>query len=236
MRYRVIRLPNLACRGFVVKHVFIATGLCSILFISHTLPCFSAESYTVKYGESLPKGLETELLLFESGPHGEKSKACLEYEAQKRERELYLLRTPKFTSGKITYLGHEPIPDLPGRDIWKFRISGIKAEKPNTLLSFSFEKPPAQAALPIGIAGLDSKVESFDPALIKDSALASTLPDGVKITDGNISFEKKLTETADSMDISFVATSKPSDFLINVKAEIPGYQPIKAMLPSPNMD
>lgn len=219
-----------------VDSCHIAIILCLIILACSTQHGIATEIYSVKYNEPLPEGIENEIVVFENGPNGQKSKAHQKWLKLAKQREHYLSVTPKLANAQIACLSHEPIPGLPGHSIWTFRVSGLTSNKSDKLLSLSFEKPPTSLALPISLAGRDKSICSFEPAIVSGLPQADNLPDNVKWTGSNIYFQKKLPHSAESVDISLVASSKPSDYLINIRAQVSGHQPIKAMLPGPAIE
>jgi|GEM_PF-953719 hypothetical protein len=231
-----ISQPNNMVKWVKKRYRFSLLLLMALILEPHAI---ATECLVVKYGQKLPDHFEEHYCTFQSGPNGERNPAYLEYEARKKAKEEYLQKTPIFKYGKITFLGSKSIPSLPNKSIWSYRISGLSPTAPNRIISLTFERtPPGLVFTPATKLDKLDPVEIVDQSKLKDITELATLPDSVRFSQNGTYFEKNIPANEESIDISILATSKPSDYVIGLKSTIVGldYQPIQAKLPGPNIE
>lgn len=200
-------------------------------------PTIANELLTVKYGEKLPVGYEDHFCSFPSGPNGETNPALIEYEARKKAKEEYRRKTPNFPLGKIEFVSKSNIADAPDMAVYTYRIKGLEPTTDNRTICLAFEKTPPSLAFPksTNVEHADG-IANFNALLLKNSSYQTSLPERVTFSNGQTHFEKQVPVGIDSIEISIISTSKPSDYVIGVQALMAGYQPIKAELPGPNIE
>lgn len=216
---RILILTN------TMKLIYVGIGAFGLSAIIGIHSAYATEVNTIEFGQALPPGSENEFLIFQSGPKGEPNPAYLEHLKNVKSTEQLDSKLSILKDARISLLEVRPILTLPGRSLWTFRLSGISSIAVGQRVRLSFEKTPVGLVLPKHIKG-DSVLR-----ISRDS----TLPDSLAVEGDRVFFEKCVTAANDFIDISIVATTKASDDLTEVKVEIPGYQPIKAMLPGPSI-
>jgi hypothetical protein len=208
-----------------MKLIYVGIGAFVLSAIVGIHSAYATEVNTIEFGQALPPGSKNEFLFFKSGPKGEPNPAYLEHLENVKSKEQLDSKLSILKDARISFLEVSPMLTLPGHSLWTFRLSGISCIAVGQTVRLSFEKTPVGLVLPKHIKG-DS-----DQRISREA----TLPDALAVEGDRVFFEKRVTAANDFIDISVVAATKASDYLTEVKVEIPGYQPIKAMLPGPGI-
>ena len=202
-------------------------------------PSLATEAIGIKANENPKKVSKNDVIFFANKVNGEQSKAALKYTKEKEKSENKAANTPRFQNGDITLVSHSPVASLSEHSLWVYKITGLTAGKSNRIVRLALEKTPPSLKLAIpSSCKTHGKVvaEKFDSSVLKQIPDGDSVCTEISVIDGVTYFEKKLAANVDTMTISFVATSVPASPLIGVQASIPGYQPIKKMIPGPNVE